>query len=80
LIDLKFGFKKMAKTNDYILIEEMGDAFRHAGQNPSEDVVKDMVERAKAIKKPSQDGIEGGLSVNILLINNLSLVFFLRDQ
>lgn len=30
----------------------MGDAFRHAGQNPSEDVIKDMVEKARAMKKP----------------------------
>lgn len=54
LLDLKFGFKKMAKKNDYILIEEMGDAFRHSGQNPSEDVIKDMVEKARALKKPTQ--------------------------
>lgn len=53
-IDLKFGFKKMAKKNDYILIEELGDAFRHAGQNPPEDVIKDMVEKARLIKKPTQ--------------------------
>jgi Ca2+-binding EF-hand superfamily protein len=42
----------MAKKNDYILIEEIGDAFRHAGQNPAEDLVKDMIEKAKALKKP----------------------------
>ena len=44
----------MAKKNDYIQIEEIGDAFRHAGQNPSEDVVKDMIEKARAIKKPNK--------------------------
>lgn len=61
-LDLKFGFKKMAKKNDFILIEEIGDAFRHAGQNPPEDVVKDMIEKARAIKKPSQgDNNEDGL-------------------
>jgi len=58
-IDLKFGFKKMAKKNDSILIEEIGDAFRHAGQNPSEDVVKDMVEKAKGLKKPNPDEMQG---------------------
>jgi Ca2+-binding EF-hand superfamily protein len=52
----------MAKNKDYILIEEMGDAFRHAGQNPSEDVIKDMVEKAKAVKKPTQGDLnDGGL-------------------
>lgn len=50
-LDIKFGFKKVAKKNDFIRIEEIGDAFRHAGQNPTEDIVKDMVEKAKAIKK-----------------------------
>lgn len=54
-LDLKFGFKKIAKKNDFILIDEMADAFRHAGQNPSEDVIKDMLEKARALKKPTQD-------------------------
>lgn len=46
----------MAKKNNFILLEEMGDAFRHAGQNPSEDVIKDMMEKAKAAKqtKPNE--------------------------
>jgi Ca2+-binding EF-hand superfamily protein len=51
----------MAKKNEYILVEELGDAFRHAGQNPSEDVVKDMIERAKALKKPTQGEFPDGL-------------------
>jgi Ca2+-binding EF-hand superfamily protein len=51
---LKFGFKKIAKKEDVIRIEDVGDAFRHAGQNPSEDVVKDIIEKAKAFKKPNQ--------------------------
>ena len=37
----------MAKKNDYILIEEIGDAFRHSGQNPTEDIIKDMVEKGR---------------------------------
>ncbi|CAF0915651.1 unnamed protein product [Rotaria sordida] len=52
---LKFGFKKVAKKNDYIRIEEIGDAFRHAGQNPPEDVIKDMIEKATALKKLNQN-------------------------
>lgn len=40
----------MAKKNDYIHIEEIGDAFRHSGQNPTEDIIKDMIERAKKLK------------------------------
>ncbi|CAM4935066.1 unnamed protein product [Rotaria socialis] len=51
---LKYGFKKVAKKNDFIRIEELGDAFRQSGQNPSEDVVKDIIEKARAIKKLSQ--------------------------
>jgi Ca2+-binding EF-hand superfamily protein len=43
----------MAKKNDYILIDEIGDAFRHAGQNPAEDVIKDMVEKVRSLKKPN---------------------------
>ncbi|CAF0943175.1 unnamed protein product [Rotaria sordida] len=51
---LKFGFKKVAKKNDYIRIEEIGDAFRHSGQNPPEDVIKDMIEKAKTLKTSVQ--------------------------
>ena len=51
---LKFGFKKIAKNTDSILIDDLGDAFRHAGQNPSHDVVKDMVEKARALKRANQ--------------------------
>ncbi|CAF5192268.1 unnamed protein product, partial [Rotaria magnacalcarata] len=51
---LKYGFKKVAKKNDFIRIDELGDAFRQSGQNPSEDVVKDIIEKARAIKKLSQ--------------------------
>ncbi|CAF1272045.1 unnamed protein product [Rotaria sp. Silwood1] len=47
---LKHGFKKVAKKNDYIRIEEIGDAFRHSGQNPTEDIIKDMIEKAKTLK------------------------------
>ncbi|CAF1607112.1 unnamed protein product [Didymodactylos carnosus] len=43
----------MAKKNDFIRIEEIGDAFRHSGQNPSTDVVKDMIDKAKTLKAPS---------------------------
>jgi Ca2+-binding EF-hand superfamily protein len=65
---LKFGFKKMAKRNDYILIKELGDAFRHAGQNPAEDVIKDMIDKAKGLKKPNQAVVnDEGLYINILL-------------
>lgn len=48
---LKFAFKKVAKNNDFILIDDLGDTFRYAGQNPSNDVVKDMVEKARALKR-----------------------------
>lgn len=40
----------MAKKNDYVRIEEIGDAFRHAGQNPSADTVKDMIDKATKLK------------------------------
>ncbi|CAF1508503.1 unnamed protein product, partial [Didymodactylos carnosus] len=53
---LKFGFKKVAKKNDFILIEEVGDAFRQSGQNPPTDVVKDMIEKAKNLKRSNETG------------------------
>ena len=40
----------MAKKNDFIRIDEIGDAFRHSGQNPTEDIIKDMTEKAKLLK------------------------------
>ena len=48
----------MAKKNDYILIDELGDAFRHAGQNPADDVIKDMVEKVRALKKPGETNVD----------------------
>jgi Ca2+-binding EF-hand superfamily protein len=59
---LKFGFKKIAKKNDYIRIDNIGDAFRHAGQNPTEDTVKDMIEKAKALKDEHQRQVDPGSS------------------
>jgi Ca2+-binding EF-hand superfamily protein len=50
LLVLKHGFRKVAKKNDYILVEEIGNAFRHSGQNPTEDVVKDMIDKANKLK------------------------------
>ncbi len=47
---LKYGFRKVAKKNDYIRIDEIGDAFRHSGQNPAEDTVKDMIDKATKLK------------------------------
>ncbi|CAF1299910.1 unnamed protein product [Didymodactylos carnosus] len=52
---LKFGFKKIAKKNDYIHIAEMGDAFRHAGQNPTADTINNMIEKAKNFKRPNEN-------------------------
>ncbi|CAF1386611.1 unnamed protein product, partial [Didymodactylos carnosus] len=52
---LKFGFKKVAKKNDFILIEEVGDAFRQSGQNPSTDTVKDMIDKAKNLKRSNEN-------------------------
>ncbi|CAF0828324.1 unnamed protein product [Adineta steineri] len=51
---LSFGFKKIAKKNDYIRIETIGEAFRHSGQNPTEDTIKDMIEKAKLLKQTHQ--------------------------
>lgn len=48
---LKHGFKKVAKKSDYIRIDDIGAAFRHSGQNPTEDTIKDMIEKAKQLKK-----------------------------
>lgn len=60
LLVLKFGFKKIAKKNDYIRIDNIGDAFRHSGQNPSEDTVKDMIEKAKSLKETHQRELDPG--------------------
>ncbi|CAF5199661.1 unnamed protein product, partial [Rotaria magnacalcarata] len=62
---LKVGFKKLAKKNDYIRIENIGDAFRHSGQNPTEDIIKDMTEKAKAIKirVPQEDEDEDDIKL-----------------
>ena len=51
---LKYGFKKVAKKSDTIRVDDIGLAFRHAGQNPSENTIKDMIEKAKALKKAQQ--------------------------
>lgn len=40
----------MAKKNEFIHIAEVGDAFRHSGQNPAEDLVKDMIDKADKLK------------------------------
>ena len=48
----------MAKKNDFIRIEEIGDAFRHSGQNPPDDTIKDLIEKAKTLKtlnRPDDD-------------------------
>ncbi|CAF2544388.1 unnamed protein product [Rotaria sp. Silwood2] len=47
---LKFGFKKVAKKNDYIRINDIGEALRHSGQNPTEDFIKDLIDKANAFK------------------------------
>lgn len=47
---LKYGFRKVAKKNEFIHIAEIGDAFRHSGQNPAEDLVKDMNDKAIKLK------------------------------
>jgi uncharacterized protein YneF (UPF0154 family) len=47
---LKYGFRKTAKKNDYIRVEDIGDAFRHSGQNPAEDTIKDMIDKANKLK------------------------------
>jgi Ca2+-binding EF-hand superfamily protein len=50
----------MAKKNDYIRVDDVGDAFRHAGQNPNDDTIKDMIDKAKKLKianhVPEYDG------------------------
>ena len=52
---LRFAFKKVAKSNDFITVDEIGDAFRHAGQNPSEDTIRDMVDKARMLKGGSTE-------------------------
>ena len=47
---LKHGFRKVAKKNDYILIGDIGNALRHSGQNPTDDTIKDMIDRATKLK------------------------------
>ncbi len=60
MLALKYGFRKMAKKNDYIRVDDVGDAFRHAGQNPNDDTIKDMIDKAKKLKianhVPEYDG------------------------
>jgi Ca2+-binding EF-hand superfamily protein len=41
----------VAKKADNIRVEDVGLAFRQSGQNPTEDTVKDMIEKGKALKK-----------------------------
>jgi hypothetical protein len=51
ILVLQFAFKKMSKKNDYIRIDDIADTFRHAGQNPSDDVVKALTDKAKRLQK-----------------------------
>ena len=51
VLALRFGFKKVSKKADNIRVEDIGLAFRQSGQNPTEDTVKDMIEKAKTLKK-----------------------------
>lgn len=55
---LKFGFKKVAKKNEFIRLEELGDAFRHSGQNPTDDIIRDMIEKAKTLKATARQDDE----------------------
>ncbi len=65
---LKYGFRKVAKKNDYIRLEEIGDAFRHAGQNPPDDIIKDMIDKATKLKTSyHRDADEGSYTIEILL-------------
>lgn len=48
---LKHGFKKIAKKNEYIRIDDVGLAFRQSGQNPTEDIIKDMIDKARQLKQ-----------------------------
>lgn len=50
ILVLRHGFRKIAKKNDYIRVDELGDAFRQSGQNPPEDTVKDMIDKANKLK------------------------------
>jgi Ca2+-binding EF-hand superfamily protein len=51
----------LAKKNEYIRTEEIGEAFRHSGQNPSEDVIKDMIDKAKKLKESYNQDLDEGL-------------------
>lgn len=51
VLALRFGFKKVSKKADNIRVEDIGLAFRQSGQNPTEDSVKDMIEKGKLLKK-----------------------------
>jgi Ca2+-binding EF-hand superfamily protein len=65
---LKYGFRKVARKNDYIRIEEIGDAFRQAGQNPADDTIKDMIDKATKLKTSyHRDADEGSYTIKILL-------------
>ena len=63
---LKYGFRKVAKKNEFIHIAEVGDAFRHSGQNPAEDLVKDMIDKANKLKASYPREDEGTYSENFL--------------
>jgi Ca2+-binding EF-hand superfamily protein len=58
---MRYGFRKLAKKNEYIRTEEIGEAFRHSGQNPSEDVIKDMMDKAKKLKESYNQDLDEGL-------------------
>ena len=52
---LRFAFKQMAKGNDFIAIDDIGDAFRYTGQNPSDETVRDMTDKARMFKSGSAE-------------------------
>ena len=65
----------MAKKADFIRVEDIGLAFRQSGQNPTEDTVKDMIEKGKLLKQAQlreEDEDEGeerpGDSVDVFLL------------
>lgn len=69
LLVLKYGFKKAAKKNEFISIHEIGDAFRHSGQNPAEDVVKDMIDKAIKLKASYPREDEGSYSLKSVVFS-----------
>jgi Ca2+-binding EF-hand superfamily protein len=70
---LQYAFKKVAKTEDFIRLDELPDAVRHAGQNPSEDVVQTMIERAKVLIKTNVDNPRNSIDIHCHIHLSLSL-------